>query len=129
MKKILLATLAALAVTSCAPMTLVEERVDETRVQMRRDLEEAQELYDQGEIDKEGYDALIEQSLELAEARLKEIPAEAAALITADREKFEQRGKQFAFGLLEILLLAAGGGLGAGASTISARRRAAAPKE
>jgi hypothetical protein len=108
---------------------LVEERVAETRQQMRADLEEAQDLYAAGEIDKDGYDALIEQSLELAEARLKEIPEEAAALITADREKFQQRGKQFAFGLLEILLLAAGGGLGAGASTISARRRRQAPTE
>jgi len=125
--KVLVTTLAALAVTACAPMTLVEERVDETRQQMRADLEQAQDLYDSGEIDKDGYDALIEQSLELAEARLKEIPEEAAALITADREKFEERGKKFAFGLLEILLLAAGGGLGAGASTISARRRQQAP--
>ena len=118
-----------LVAVSCAPLTLVEERVAETRQQMRADLEEAQDLYAAGEIDKDGYDALIEQSLELAEARLKEIPEEAAALITADREKFQQRGKQFAFGLLEILLLAAGGGLGAGASTISARRRRQAPTE
>ena len=78
--------------------------------------------YGEGGITKEEYDILVEQSKELAEARLQELPGDVKRIVDSNLEKLQEGGKGFLLSLTDILLMIALGG-GAGASGLAGIQR------
>ena len=104
-----------LAVACVSPFEYVDDQVFEVRQQLHEDLAAAETALLEGEISKEEYDVLVEQSKEIAEARLEALPGEVKEIVDMNLDKLQEGGKGFLLSLTAILLMIALGG-GAGAS-------------
>ena len=111
-----------LAVACISPFEYVDDEVFAVRQQLHEDLAAAESALLSGEITEEEYDILVEQSTEIAEARLEELPGDVKEIVEQNKEKLKERGKGFLLSLTDILLMIALGG-GAGASGLAGVQR------
>jgi len=111
-----------LAAACISPFEYVDDEVFAARQQLHQDLAAAETALLEGDITKEEYDILVEQSKELAEARLQELPGDVKRIVDSNLEKLQEGGKGFLLSLTDILLMIALGG-GAGASGLAGIQR------
>lgn len=111
-----------LAVACVSPFEYVDDEVFAVRQQLHEDLAAAESALLSGDITKEEYDSLVEQSKEIAEARLEDLPEGVKEIVDGNLDKIQERGKGFLLSLTDILLMIALGG-GAGATGLAGVQR------